>query len=90
VIHTGATVVTDNTGTLSLVAGTQYSLTFEILRNDLGQSSEKVTDVLVAGNSIGGECNPDGGDQDCTFYQCPYAPYVFTASSSSVNVNMQL
>ena len=41
----------------------------QVLRNDLASSAEKVTAIRVDGVDLG-ECNPDGGDYDCTFYDC--------------------
>ena len=48
-------------GTISVIPGTTYQLTVEILRNDLGSASERVTAIRIDGVDIGG-CNPDGGD----------------------------
>merc|ERR1719199_1942989 len=52
-----------------LVPGARYNIDVEILRNDLGHSSEYVKSILVGGEDMG-SCNPDGGDYDCTFYKC--------------------
>merc|ERR1712224_463342 len=60
----------DFKGTATLVPNVAYSVKFELLRNDLGAASEKASDILVDGTSLG-ECNPDGGDYDCTFFNCP-------------------
>ena len=50
--------------------GIWYTVNVEILRNDLADWDETVQDITLDGRSIGG-CNPDGGDFDCTFFNCP-------------------
>ena len=59
-----------NRGTITVQPGIWYTVNVEILRNDLDSSDEKVQDITLDGRSIG-ECNPDGGDYDCTFFNCP-------------------
>ena len=54
---------------LNVLPGVDYSIKVEVLRNDLGQSAEKVSRIALNGRSIG-ECNPDGDDYDCTFFDC--------------------
>lgn len=80
---------TDNRGKVEVEEGVDYIVGFEILRNDLGDGSEYVTDVIVDGHSLG-ECHPDGGDYDCTFFQCPFTETVITASSSTIDVNIRV
>ena len=46
-----------------------YSPKIEVLRNDLGSASEKVSKITFDGAVIG-DCNPDGEDYDCTFFDC--------------------
>ena len=46
-----------------------YSFKLEVLRNDLGHSNEKVSNITLDGVTIG-DCNPDGDDYDCTFFDC--------------------
>jgi len=58
----------------------------EVLRNDLGSSNEKVSSIKIGGVELG-ECNPDGGDYDCTFYDCGKT-HSFTATSSELEVEM--
>jgi hypothetical protein len=53
----------------TVVPGEIYAIKVEILRNDLGSASERVTDIRIDGVSVG-DCNPDGGDYDCTFFDC--------------------
>jgi hypothetical protein len=55
--------------TVDVIPGETYNIRVEILRNDLGSASERVTAIRVGGTDIGG-CNPDGGDYDCTFFDC--------------------
>lgn len=61
----------------------------EVLRNDLGGDDEKVSDIKFDGVSIG-SCNPDGGDYDCTFYNCQSAltETTYTPASSTINVEL--
>jgi len=55
-----------------LTVGEEYLIDFEILRNDLGNAHEYVTSAKVGTQEIlkDGECHPDGGDYDCTFFKC--------------------
>ena len=78
------------TGTATLVAGVQYTVQVEILRNDLGggYGSEYVTAIYV-GNTDIGWCAPDGGDYDCTFFTCSNS-HTFTPSSSTVNLRIDV
>ena len=68
-----------NEGSITVQPGVKYTVDVEVLRNDLASWNERVEDILLrpdqgiqgAGQvSIGG-CNPDGDDQDCTFFNCP-------------------
>ena len=61
-----------------------------MLRNDLASSSEHVMGVTLNGRSMGGKCNPNGGDYDCTFFRCPYSPMKVTSSSGSIQANIRL
>jgi len=47
----------------------EYVVKLEVLRNDLGSPDEKVSQIVINGAVIG-DCNPDGGDYDCTFFDC--------------------
>ena len=78
------------TGTATLVAGAQYTVQVEILRNDLGSGygSEYVPAIYVDGTDIGW-CAPDGGDYDCTFYTCSNS-HTFTPASSTVNLRIDV
>jgi hypothetical protein len=55
--------------TTAITSGEIYSVQVEVLRNDLGSASERVTSIYIDGMDLGG-CNPDGGDYDCTFFDC--------------------
>ena len=46
-----------------------YRLKIEVMRTDTDAIDEKVSDIRVDGRSIGG-CNPDGEENECTFYDC--------------------
>ena len=69
-------------GSVSVVPGQNYQIKVEVLRNDLGSASERVADIRIDGVSVG-SCNPDGGDYDCTYFDCSVqmgAPLVTAAS----------
>jgi len=76
-------------GTAIVVPNVPYTVRFEILRNDLGQAGEYVKNVLVDGKSLG-ECHPDGGDYDCTFFECPIPNTTVTSATGTVNLEMNL
>ena len=92
-----APATSDTTPTITqhvaVEAGMVYEVAVEILRNDLGDASEKVAWIKIDDQEItGGEgCKPDGGDYDCTFFACP-EPKVprHTATSSSMKIELNL
>ena len=57
------------TDDIKVQPGIDYSVKVEVLRNDLGSSDEKVSRIALNGREMG-YCNPDGGDMDCTFFDC--------------------
>ena len=62
----------------------------EVLRNDLGSADEKVSSIKLNGTPIG-SCNPDGGDYDCTFYNCPSGSLTkttYTPTGTTINVEL--
>ena len=61
----------------------------EVLRNDLGEANEKVTSIKLNGTPIG-SCNPDGGDYDCTFYNCASALSQTTYTPTGTTINVEL
>ena len=65
---------------INVQPGIDYSVKVEVLRNDLGSSSEKVSRIALNGRTIG-DCNPDGDDYDCTFFDC--SPTLSTKQVSS-------
>ena len=80
-------------GSIKVTKGVTYSLKVEVLRNDLGDSNEKVASITVDGREVGKKdgaaCNPDGGDSDCTFFDCEAQlseNLVVTANSSTIKV----
>lgn len=89
VIYTsGTTALASNTGTIFGVAsGTTYNVKVEVLRNDLASASEYVSAITFDGSSIG-SCNPDGGDYDCTFYNCAstLSSTTYTPTSTTIAV----
>ena len=87
IYSSGTTAYSANSGTITVQPGMQYTVKVEILRNDLADWDERVTDITLDGRSIGG-CNPDGGDYDCTFFNCPIAPVTVVSQTGSINVVM--
>ena len=80
-------------GVATVTKGATYALQIEVLRNDLADASEKVEAIRVDGVDIG-ECNPDGGDYDCTFFDCaaqiPAQNLEVVATSSSMHFEADL
>jgi hypothetical protein len=66
-----------------------YDLKVEILRNDLGGAHERVSSIKLDGTTVG-SCNPDGGDYDCTFYDCESAVTQkrYTPASNTIDVEL--
>ena len=91
IYSSGTTASTDNRGTITVVPNQKYWAKFEILRNDLGHSHEYVVDVIVGGTSLG-RCNPDGGDYDCSFYDCSseQQSVVVSSATAELGVNIKL
>ena len=78
--------------TINVQPNILYSIAWQVLRSDLGDSGENVVDVKLDGTSVGG-CKPPGGDYDCDFYDChgdngldTFQKYVITSASGVVNV----
>ena len=57
------------TETIQLVPEQKYWIKLDVLRNDLGDSGEEVSAIEINGQDFG-KCKPDGGDYDCTFFNC--------------------
>jgi hypothetical protein len=71
------------------VIGNSYKVdSVEVLRNDLGHASEYVTSIKLAGVEVGA-CHPDGGDYDCTFFNCRKS-HTFTAQSANPNFEVSV
>ena len=87
IYSSGTSAYSFNSGTITVQLGIQYTVNVEILRNDLGGPNERVTDITLDGGSIGG-CNPDGGDYDCTFFNCPIPPVTVVSQTGSIEVIM--
>ena len=87
IYSSGTTAYSANSGTIMVQPGMQYTVKVEILRNDLGGRNERVTDITLDGRSIGG-CNPDGGDYDCTFFNCPITPVTVVSQTGTIDVVM--
>ena len=54
---------------INVVPNLDYYLKIEVLRNDLQSYDERVSKITIDGHDVG-NCNPDGKDYDCTFYDC--------------------
>ena len=87
IYSSGTSAYSSNSGTIMVQPGIQYTVNVEILRNDLASSDERVQDITLDGRSIGG-CNPDGGDNDCTFFNCPITPVTVVSQTGSIEVIM--
>ena len=71
--------------TITVVPHLKYELQIEVLRNDLGHPSERVSDITMNGVGVGG-CNPDGDDYDCSFYNCTSSLDQTTVSSDTASI----
>ena len=83
----------DISGSVSVTKGTKYAVKIEVLRNDLGSQDERVKSIKIDGKEVGKKsgyaCNPDGGDYDCTFFDCKSQltdNLVVTAASSTLKL----
>ena len=83
----------DISGSISVVKGTKYAVKIEVLRNDLGSRDKRVRSIKIDGKEVGKKssyaCNPDGGDYDCTFFDCKSQitdNLVVTAGSSAIKL----
>ena len=75
------------TDTIQVVPRQSYLMKLEVLQSDLSDSDEKVSGIEINGESLG-ECNPDGGDQDCTFFDC--AQHLLTNEIVSEDSSLQV
>ena len=73
--------------TLQVIPQQKYWIKLEVLQNDLADSDEKVSRIEIDGKNIG-ECNPTGGDFDCTFFNC--APDLLSNQISSENGRLKV
>jgi len=88
IYSSGTSAQASNTGTISgVTAGIKYHVKVEVLRNDLGSDSERVSAIQFDGTSMG-DCNPDGGDYDCTMYDCAstLSSMYYTPTASTIAV----
>ena len=88
VYRAGETSQKVQTGTANVTAGVTYDIKTEILRNDLGSASERVTKIIVDGHQLGG-CNPNGKDDDCTFFDC-FSPQSRSVTATSDQLQFEL
>ena len=95
VYQEGTDVLTGTyTGTVTLISGIPYTISFEILRCDLGGDDEYVTGAFINGENVlyDGECNPIGADNDCTFYRCivdiTFRTMTFDATSVDLSISL--
>ena len=66
-----------------------YIVSIEVLRNGLGNANSKVSKIKLNGQNIG-ECNPDGSDDDCTFFNCDSSISEKEFSSNSEKLTLKL
>ena len=64
-------------------------VSIEVLRNGLGNADDKVSKIKLNGQNIG-ECNPDGLDDDCTFFNCDSSLSEKEFSSNSETLTFKL
>ena len=80
-------------GSLTVVANTQYSIKMEIIRSDLNSATEYVESIKMNGVNFG-SCNPTGPDSestnDCTWYDCSsiLSPTSITPTSTTITVEL--
>eukprot|EP00040_Diaphanoeca_grandis_P044315 m.11940 g.11940 ORF g.11940 m.11940 type:complete len:361 (-) comp9071_c0_seq1:26-1108(-) len=90
VYRQGTTAYASNPGEIQVVPNRKYLVNFEILRNDLGQDHEYVTNIIVGGQNYG-PCRPDGHDYDCNFYNCTRAKQmIVTPTTTVLKVDMRI
>jgi hypothetical protein len=65
-----------------------YKATVEVLRDDLGHDSEYVKSIRLAGVDLG-ECHPDGGDYDCTWFTCATDKEIY-ANYQTIEMHAQM
>ena len=69
--------------------GKSYSVSIKVLRNGLGNADAKVSKIKLNGQNIG-ECNPDGLDDDCTFFDCDSSLTEKSFASDSETLTLKL
>ena len=74
---------------INVVPNLDYSVKVEVLRNDLGSHSEKVSKISFDG-VVFGDCNPDGEDYDCTFFDCKQSIQKLPLSSKTGSILVAL
>ena len=67
----------------------KYTIAVHVLQNGLEDSDANVN-IIVEGNSIG-TCNPDGNNNDCSFYDCSshVTSRVYSSPSGKISVELQ-
>ena len=74
---------------INVIPNLQYQLQVEVLRNDLESASERVSRITFDDVDIG-DCNPDGGDYDCNFFDCHNTIQTKTISSETGSIPVSL
>ena len=76
---------------INVVPDIDYYMQIEVLRNDLGDNGERVSKITVDGVDVG-DCDPDGGDYDCTFFDCQDSLeyQIVSAINGSISVSFRL
>ena len=74
---------------INVVPHLSYNVKVEILRNDLGDIREKVSNITFDGVNVG-DCKPNEDDYDCTFFDCVQTIKNETISSSDGSITAAL
>ena len=76
-------------GTINVTPNLLYNVKVEVLRNDLGDAHEKLSQISFDGINFG-ECNPPGDDYACDFFDCKSGLQKTEISSTTGNINVAL
>ena len=75
---------------IDVYANRDYSLQVEVLRSGLGDATAMISSIKVDGIYVG-QCNPDGSDTDCDFFNCGSAigSKVFSSKTGKLSVELE-
>ena len=75
---------------IDVYPNTEYTLQIHALRSGLASSNAKISKIVIDGINVGHECNPDGKDTDCDFYNCGSAIGNTRFGSTSGKLSVEL